>query len=203
MRLLTAFVIGLLAATIPLVAVATREGCTSEQSPEDAPRYLVLTSAATMRSLRCGPAGGSVALERVRSGAEASARIEDERVAGIIFDRSALEALPGGTVREWLGTGSGRVLVGLQMTHWEVELYFTSPPAPRESLRPDQRGESTDLEGRPYLTRMSFQALPSGGTCAGTGTVVHTRPEVLASILVQTARGCGSGPAAGQHVPRR
>jgi hypothetical protein len=173
----------------PIASLAMRDECTSTQPPEEAPRYLMLTAPATERALRCGPVAASVALERVGSAGEASARLDDAEVAGIIFDRSTLESLPDGLVQQWLITGTGRILIGLQLTHWEVQLYFSSPPEPRSSLTPDQRGESTDLVGRAYLARLHFKRTGSE-TCGGRGTVYSSESR-LPSILLRTAEGCG------------
>jgi hypothetical protein len=191
MRLIGAFVLGLVAASVPVVSVARREECTSAQPPDAAPHYLVLTSPGTARELSCGPLSASVALEPVASATEATLRLEDESVVGVIFDRAALESLPDGMLSRWLTSSGGRrVLIGLDLTHWEVELYFWSPPGSFDSLTPDQRGQSPDLSSRPHLARFSVQGGPGERSCRGEGTIAYGAPEVLASILVQTAKPC-------------
>ena len=193
-RALIALLVGVLAAAVPIVAT-TRRDCVAPEVAGDAPRYLLLTSGPAARELLCGPAGEEIRFERVASPAEASARIQDESVAGIVFDRAALEALPGGVAQDWLTTGSGRVLVGLQLTHSEVELRMNNPPRSPDSLLPGQRGESTDLRGRHYVARLHFKTY-RGGTCGGRGTAVYPTQSVLGSWLLQMATptgGCGFG----------
>lgn len=191
-RLVAAFCLGLVAAAIPILTSTTPENCSTATPPDDAPRYLVLTSDSTSRGLRCGPVGGAVVLERVASHGEASARLEDEAVAGIIFDRGALEAALDGAVRGWLVAGNGNVLIGMSLTKWEVEAYLNSPPVPLDELPPEQRGESTYLRAYEYVARLRFQRFENG-TCGGRGTPAYTSESRLAELLVRSAEGCRSG----------
>ncbi len=191
LSLLVALFVGLAAASVPVLA-STREHCGDvPEPPADAPRYLLFASERISRELLCGPPSEAVHFERVTSAATVSERIQDEAIAGVVFDRTMYETVPGGVPRQWLTAGSGRVIVGLQMTYQEVNLRMDDPPEPVSSLPPEQRGETTDLRGRPYFGHRSIRQRDSGN-CGGGGTS-YSSPTILGERLEQLANGCNFG----------
>jgi hypothetical protein len=189
--LLVALLVGLAAASVPILA-STREHCgDGPRPPEDAPRYLLLASNAVAADLLCGVPAEAIRFERVTSAGAVSQRIEDEAIAGVVFDRAMYETVPGGVPRLWLTTGSGRVIVGLQMTQQEVDLRMQDPPSPVSLLPPEQRGETSDLQGRAYFGYRSIRQRGSGN-CGGSGTS-YSSPTLLAERLKQFAERCNFG----------
>lgn len=189
--LLVALLLGVVAAIIPVFA-STRAHCGDTPAPPaDAPRYLLLASNAVAADLLCGPPSEAVRFERVTSAADVSERIQDEAVAGVVFDRAMYETVPGGVPRQWLTAGPGRVIVGLQMTYQEVDLRMDDPPRPVSSLPLEQRGETSDLRGRPYFGHREVSQR-DGGNCGGGGTS-YSSPTILGQRLQQFAERCNLG----------
>ncbi|MEX2446639.1 MAG: hypothetical protein WD734_04800 [Dehalococcoidia bacterium] len=175
-----ALLLGLALASVPIVA--SRGDCVASIAPADAPRYLLLASDEVARDLACGAAGEAVHLVRVVSTDEASAQIADESIAGIVFDRSAYEATPGGVPGQWLRAGDGRVLAGIDVTHWEIELRLSAPPRTASELTAAQRGETADLQPH-HLGRVH-----ADGASGGSGTVALRGPSAIARLLVAMDR---------------
>jgi hypothetical protein len=172
--MLLAAIIGLVAASIPVLV--TRGRCVQD-APPDAPRYLLLTSDRKASELRCS-LGASVRLEMVASASDVERRIFDRAIAGLVLDRDGLAAAPD--AMKWTSAGDGRAIVGLQLTHWELEC--GCPARAHELLSPDQRGESTDLVGRTFVGRAVLTRSASG-TAGGRGTTVYAGEAMLGELL--------------------
>jgi hypothetical protein len=177
--MLLAALVGLAAASIPVLA--TRGRC-AEAAPAEAPLYLLVASDATATQLRCGPAGDHVRFERVASGADVERRIFDPLVGGIAFDRTGLAIMPDAL--KWVSAGDGRAIVGLQVTHWEMEC--GCPARAHVLLRPEERGESTDLVGRTFLGHASYERT-TNGVRIGRGTRTYDGEKTLGEFLATRA----------------
>ena len=177
--MLLAALVGLAAASIPVFA--TRGRC-AEATPAGAPLYLHVASDATATRLRCGSAGDYVRFERAASKADVERRIFDPLVAGIVFDRDGFAVVPDAL--KWVSTGDGRTVVGLQVTHWEMEC--GCPARAHVLLRPEERGESTDLIGRTFLGHSSSERTATG-VRGGRGTRTYDSQKTLGEFLASRA----------------
>ena len=176
-----ALILGLLLAAIPVIATHDR-ACTSAGPRPGAPLYLALTSDQRIEELRCESRGG-VAVERVRTPTGVDARLADESVSGVILDRHAFARMRPGQVREWLTAGSGRVIVGLDLTQQQLR-------SGSEGTPPAIRGEGygTDL-GDSYYGLLQYRTVDRG-SCGGGGSTPFQGGASVAECLVALSARC-------------
>lgn len=174
--LVIALAVGLLIAAIPVFATRDRP-CASAEAPRlGAPVYLALTADPRIKELRC-EAHGRVAFEVVRTPAEVDVRLTAEAVAGVVFDRAAYARMRPGDAQRWLATGSGRVVIGLDLTALQLR-------SGAEGGVPVDPAVPSSCLGDSYYGHLSFTSVAGGGTCGGGGSAPH-RGAGRAGLLVE------------------
>lgn len=175
-----ALAVGLAVAALPVLTTHARP-CAAPAPPRaGAPVYLVLTSDHRVDELRC-EAEGRVTLDRVRTPAEADTRFADEFVTGIVIDRGVYARLQPGHVRRWLTHGTGRVVLGLDLTAAQLrsDAEGSTPPLYGE-------GWGADL-GASFVGYTAFRRLQPG-TCGGGGTMPFRAPLLIERLVALAAR---------------
>jgi hypothetical protein len=185
--LLAALAIGLAVAGLPVLVTRDRP-CASPAIPRaNAPAHLVLTADRRIEELRC-EANGDLAFMRVRTAAEVDVRLAAVEVSGVILDHESYERLRPGQIREWLTVGTGRTMIGLDLTAGQLRA-DTGGAVP-----PDSRLPSPYL-GDSCVSHLSSRTSPQGN-CGGGGTTPYRGPRaaraLIDRLLEWALRDCGA-----------
>ncbi len=182
-RLALALILGLLAATVPILATS---GQCPQTASSEVPRYLIYASDESTHEIRCS-AGTHATFERMRSADAVTSRVRDEAVAGVIVDRYTNVTLPREAVATWASTGSGRTVIGLGLRR-AVDPIAAAAAKPMSSrsvfeVPPDDPRRP----GLQSIGHVSYKSCASG-TSGGEGTIEYSGRSPLGALLTDRSR---------------